>query len=127
MVDLTAQVRETIDAWTVAERTGDTHALRSLLADDFAGIGPHGFELDKEQWLDRYDSGALTNEVFATEDVTVRPCGDDAAIVNGIQVQTAIYRGQPNPGRFRFTVVLANHRDAWAIANVQLSPIVDQS
>ncbi len=57
----------------------------------------------------------------------MRPCGSDAAIVNGVQVQTAIYRGQPNPGQFRFTAVLASHGDAWVIANVQLSPIAEQS
>lgn len=116
--------RSTLGA--AAERGGDTRELRSLLSDDFAGIGPHGFQLDKGQWLDRYDSGALVNEAFATEDLAVRPCGNDAAIVNGVQTQTAVYRGQSFPGRFRLTAVLARSGDAWAIVNVQLSPMADQ-
>lgn len=123
---ITAHVRETVDTWAVAERGGDTRVLRSLLTDDFAGIGPHGFQLDKQQWLDRYDSGALVNEAFATEELVVRPCGKDTAIVNGVQTQTAVYGGQSFLGRFRLTAVLARTGDAWAIANVQLSPMADQ-
>lgn len=124
--DITAHVRATVDTWTAAERGGDTRVLRSLLTEDFAGIGPHGFQLDKQQWLDRYDSGALVNEAFATEELVVRPCGNDTAIVNGVQTQTGVYRGQSFPGRFRLTAVLARSGDAWAIANIQLSPIAGQ-
>lgn len=125
-IESQAQVRETVDTWAAAERAGDVPVLRSLLTDDFAGIGPHGFQLDKAQWLDRYDSGALLNEAFTTEDLAVRPCGDNAAIVNGVQIQTAAYQGQSFPGRYRFTAVLARRGDAWVIANLQLSPMADQ-
>lgn len=124
--DTTGPIQEAVGAWERAEHAGDTTALRSLLADDFAGIGPHGFQLDKQQWLDRYDSGALVNDAFAVEDLAVRRYVDQVAIVNGVQTQTAVYLGQPHPGRYRLTVVLVSRGDAWAIANVQLSPMAEQ-
>lgn len=123
--DITVQARKTMETWTSAERSGDSEALASLLTDDFAGIGPHGFQLDKQQWLDRYDSGALVNEAFSTEDLTMRPCGSDVAIVNGVQAQTAVYHGQSFPGRFRFTAVLTRNGDGWVLANMQLSPLAN--
>jgi len=123
---ITAHVGDTVDTWAAAELGGDTRALRSLLSEDFAGIGPHGFQLDKAQWLDRYDSGALVNEAFATEDLLVRRYGNDTAIVNGVQTQTAVYQGQSFAGRFRLTAVLVRSGEAWAIANLQLSPIANQ-
>lgn len=124
--DTTERSSETLRAWEAAERAGDTTALRSLLTDDFAGIGPHGFQLDKQQWLDRYDSGDLVNDAFEVEDVATRPYGTDVVIVNGVQDQTPVYRGQAFPGRFRFTAVLVRRDEGWAIANVQLSRLSGQ-
>lgn len=121
--DITARTRETVENWATAERAGDTGVLRSLLTDDFAGIGPHGFQLDKQQRLDRYDSGDLVNEAFETEDIAARAYGEDVVIATGVQTQTAVYRGQAFPGRFRLTAVLVRQHGAWAIAHVQLSPL----
>lgn len=124
--DTNTQLHQAIDSWAAAERAGDTHALEALLTNDFTGIGPHGFALDKQQWLARYDSGDLVNEAFAAEDVSVRRYGSNAAVVNGVQAQQAAYRGRSFGGRHRLTMVLVNPSDAWAIANIQLSPMADQ-
>jgi hypothetical protein len=46
-----------LDGWTTAERHEDAAATARLLTDDFVGIGPVGFVLDKAAWLRRYGEG----------------------------------------------------------------------
>jgi len=111
--------------WADAERRADATALDTLLADDFVGIGPFGFVLNRQQWLDRYRSGDLKNDAFTLGDVSVREYGDTAITV-GLQTQQTSYRGQPSSGRFRVTQVAVQQAGRWLIAGVQLSgPIPD--
>lgn len=97
----------------------DMHALRELLCDDFAGIGPHGLQLDEQQRLTRYSSGNLVNTTFTVDETTVRTYGA-AAIAIGVQTQQAAYQDHPVDGRFRLTAVLVNIAGGWEIGNVQL-------
>ncbi|HEU5326797.1 MAG TPA: nuclear transport factor 2 family protein, partial [Thermomicrobiales bacterium] len=48
--------------WTEAEQHADVATLATLLADDFVAVGPRGFVLNREQWLDRYRAGDLRND-----------------------------------------------------------------
>ena len=43
--------------WTEAEVDGDATTLDGLATDDFTLVGPAGFVLGKQQWLDRYRDG----------------------------------------------------------------------
>lgn len=52
--------------WADAERRGDTGELEKLIVDEFMLIGPLGFILDRQQWLDRCRSGDLRK---------ITPCG----------------------------------------------------
>jgi hypothetical protein len=58
--------------WAAAEVRGDVSALATMLADDFVGVGPLGFTLTREQWLDRHRSGDLVYEEITWEDVDIR-------------------------------------------------------
>jgi ketosteroid isomerase-like protein len=106
--------------WADAELRGDATALDALLADDFVGIGPFGFVLTRQQWLDRYRSGDLKNEEFAWQDVSVRDYGDTAVAV-GIQAQRTSHRGNETAGRFRATQIAVRRDGRWQLAGVQLS------
>lgn len=46
-----------LDAWTAAERDGDTATTDGLLTGDFVGIEPLGFVLDTQAWLLRHADG----------------------------------------------------------------------
>src|SRR6478672_10747729 len=90
------QVKKFIEDWTMAERQNNARALENLLANDYIGVGPRGFMLTKEDWLQRYNSGDLSNEAFNFDDVKIRLYGDTAIVV-GRQTQKTKYQGQEVP------------------------------
>jgi ketosteroid isomerase-like protein len=108
--------------WAAAELQSDVPTLRSMLTDDFVCVGPLGFLLTKEQYLQSRESGDLEHESFTWDDVSVRRYGE-AAVAVGSQTQTSTYRGHDASGRFRVTQVWARQGDTWAIAGLHLSPI----
>jgi ketosteroid isomerase-like protein len=117
-----AQVLDFGRRWAAAELAGDTTALGPLLADDFVCVGPLGFVLTKEQYLQSRWSGDLKQAAFSWEDVSVRLYGD-AALAVGTQVQRTTYQGRDASGRFRVTQALVRRGGEWVMAGIHLSPI----
>ena len=111
--------------WADAERRADVAALDALLTDDFVGVGPRGFVLNRQQWLDRYRSGDLKNDAFSWQDVSVRDYGE-AAVAVGIQDQRTSFQGHDASGRFRATLIVVRQAGRWLIAGWQASgPVAD--
>src|SRR4051794_12711542 len=104
------EIDSLLERLTRAEQDGDIAALDMLTTSDFTLVGPLGFLLSKDQWLDRYRSGALTTEILTWQPDSVRR-HNDLAIVIGTQDQHAHYQGHRVDGRFRATHVLL-HLDA---------------
>lgn len=104
---MTTDIEELLAAWAESERTGDATTLDHLLTDDFVGIGPVGFMLDKHSWLARFDGG-LQYEQLDLDEVSTRRHGD-AAIVIAHQHAIGSHAGNPTPPdtRVSFTVVPA--------------------
>ena len=117
----TEEVGQTLRRWTAAERDGDTAALDELLAEQFHGIGPVGFVLDKQQWAQRYRSGDLHTTTLEWAIESVRVYGD-AAVTIGTHTQTGDYRGRPTDGAFRSTHVAVRRDGRWQLASIHLSP-----
>ena len=103
--------------WADAERRGDVAALDALLADDFVAVGPRGFVLHRQQWLDRYRPGNLKNEAFSWQDIAVRDYGE-VAIAVGVQAQQASFQGHDASGRFRLTQIVVRQAQRWLIAGL---------
>jgi uncharacterized protein (TIGR02246 family) len=120
--DTAQQLRRVAQDWVTAELRGDTAALGGILADDFVGIGPLGFMLTKEEWIQRHQSGVLRYTSLTLEDVQVRVYGD-AAILTGRETQTATYGGQDIPGEFRATLIWVRQQGRWRLAGQQLSAL----
>ncbi|MBO0782290.1 MAG: nuclear transport factor 2 family protein [Ktedonobacteraceae bacterium] len=57
------------DTWTAAELRGDRDFLEKILTDDFVGIGPLGFLLNKQQWLERHRSGDMKYETLDLDEI----------------------------------------------------------
>jgi len=109
--------------WAAAEQQGDTTTLDELAVDDFTLVGPFGFLLTKQQWLDRYRDGDLVTSELRWEEVTVRDYGT-AAVAVGVHAQRAAHRGRANDGRFRATHIAVRDEDGeWRLAGIHLSPL----
>jgi len=107
-------------AWVATEASGDAAAIDKLLTDDFTGVGPLGFVLTRDEWLDRHASGALRYSALRLAEPWVRADGDHAIVV-ALQVGEATYRGHPAPGVLRATIVLRGTPDGWRVAHVHTS------
>ena len=88
----TNQIRALGSRWIDAELAADTDALDTLVADDFHLVGPFGFVLDKQQWLDRYRSGDFATTALTWHDVDMREYRDTVVTI-GTQSQQAAYKG----------------------------------
>src|SRR6266853_1533094 len=88
----THDIEAFLTEWTAAEQSGDAAALDKLLTDDFTGVGPLGFTLSKQDWLDRHAAGDLTYRTFELADIAVRRYGDTAVVI-AKQSAAGAYRG----------------------------------
>src|SRR5215211_1498898 len=122
--DQVAAVLALVDTWARAELAMDGAALDGLLADDFVGVGPFGYLLTREQWVQRYESGVLKQQAFALENLAVRIYGD-AAVVIGSQNQRTTQQGKDVSGRFRATLFAVRSGGEWRLAGLHLSPQAD--
>jgi ketosteroid isomerase-like protein len=120
------QIQDLARRWSGDERRGDAAALVPLLSDDFVAVGPLGFLLTKDQWLQRYRSAELVNESFDWDEAQVRLYGD-AAVAIGTQTSGSTYKGQPGGGRFRVTQTALQRGDGWILAGLQLSATPDNN
>jgi ketosteroid isomerase-like protein len=116
------ELQELEQRWIKGEIEADAVALEALAVDDFMLVGPAGFVLDKQQWLDRYRQGDLVTRSLSFEDTTTRVYGN-AAVTIGRHVQEAEYRGHPADGEFRATHIAVRDSSQWRLAGLHLSPI----
>jgi ketosteroid isomerase-like protein len=125
--DQAEELTKLVEDWAYAELAGDTDFLRATFADDFVGVGPRGFTLSKEEWLDRHERGMLTYGSFALDEVGVRLYGD-AAVVVCRQDADGVY--EDDDGRydiheqFRATLVFVRQQGPCRLVGLQLSPIL---
>ncbi|GAB3270209.1 nuclear transport factor 2 family protein [Sinomonas notoginsengisoli] len=119
METVTEDVLDVVNAWAAAELEGDVEAYGNLLIDDFQGIGPVGFVLDKGRWAQRH-LGDVVNEEFEILEPHLRLYGD-TALVEAVQRQKTQARGRDASASFRVLIVLVRDDGRWLIANIQLS------
>ncbi|MFC0432892.1 nuclear transport factor 2 family protein [Kutzneria buriramensis] len=115
-------VEELENRWAKAEVDADVATLDELSTADFTLVGPFGFVLDKQQWLDRYRTGDLVTSELDWRDRLVRELGDTALVI-GVHAQQAAYKGTPADGQFRATHISVRTDHGWRFAGMHLSPI----
>jgi ketosteroid isomerase-like protein len=123
MLDTNVAVHAIASHWVQAEAAGDVTTLQRLFAEDFAGVGPAGFVLQKKDWIERYNNG-LTNDTFTLTDLQVREY-DHFAVGIGVQVQTGSFQGRTIDGKFRVTLIFRKDNNGWFLSGTHLSTIRD--
>ena len=114
-------VPDLVQRWAAGEERNDAGALDGLLADGFAGVGPFGFILTRDQWLARFANG-LVNRSFTVKDLQVRDYRT-AAVGIGVLAQETSWQGTDNSGRFRVTLVAVQAGEGWRLAHVHIGPL----
>ena len=109
-----------LSAWCEAERDASVKVLDSLLTEDFVGVGPLGFTLDKPAWLARHRGGDLTYDTFELDDRQIRVHGD-TVIATVRQSARGAYQGQPTPDPIRATLTLIKESGQWRLAGIHMS------
>jgi hypothetical protein len=94
------------------------------LADDFKLVGPLGFVVPKQQWLEQFHTGALQIESLAWDEVDIRTYADAGfAIAIGKLTQAATYAQNRSDGQFRVTLIAIGRGVTWQLAGAHYSPI----
>ena len=115
-------LRELERHWTEAELKADVATLDELTTDDFTLVGPAGFVLDKQQWLERYRRHDLVTASLDFQETLTRVYAN-AAVTIRRHIQQAEYQGHPANGAFRATHIAVRDGTRWRLAGLQLSPI----
>jgi ketosteroid isomerase-like protein len=112
--------------WATVEQRGDTTFLERNLADDSVGVGPYGFLLTKDEWLERHESRKLRYESFRLDEVWVRFYGE-AAVMIARQIMKGKYEDNDLPGSLRATLFFAQQEGRWLLARIHMSFIAGGS
>ncbi len=116
------QVHELGRRWVAAEEAADLATLDTLTTENFTLVGPVGFVLTKDQWLQRYRGGGFTTHKLTWDETAVRDYGDTAVVI-GRHTQEASMQGNRVDGSFRATHILVRDGAGWRLAGMHLSPI----
>jgi hypothetical protein len=106
-----------------AQLRGDADALNTLLTDRFRLVGPAGFVLDKEQWIDQFRSGRLSVQSLTWDEAAVRTEADMAIVMAGRRIELHSRANQP-AARSGLRRLQSSHRGEWRVIGLHLSPIV---
>ena len=116
------EVTQLANTWATAELQGDSAFLEKFLVEDFVGVGPLGFLLNKQQWLARHQSGEMKYSTHTLDEVGIRAY-NEAAIVIGRLTQEATYQGHPMNVQMRTTLVFVHQQGQWQLAGVHFCNI----
>jgi ketosteroid isomerase-like protein len=125
IVNMTASaIRTLLDRFAESQRRSDLEALSNLMTDDFKLVGPLGFVVAKQQWLEQFRTGALNIESLEWDEVDIRAYAyANLAIAIGRLTQKAMYAQSRSDGQFRVTAISIGHNGSWRLAGVHYSPI----
>lgn len=116
------EVRTIQDRFDQAELHDDRDALHDLIDDEFLSIGPKGFVLDKEQWINRHNF--FTYHTLDISEIDVRVFGQ-TVIVRDIQRNRATSSGREVQISTRVSQVWTYRDRRWRLIAIQFSPLAE--
>ncbi|TCO49848.1 nuclear transport factor 2 family protein [Actinocrispum wychmicini] len=103
------ETNEILTAWAAAELAGSATDLDTLLHPEFVAVGPAGFVLTKQGWLDRFTNQGVTYSGFEWHGGDVRRFGDTAVVV-GWYTQAGTIGDRSIDGSFSTTHIVVDDR-----------------
>ncbi|WP_163510611.1 nuclear transport factor 2 family protein [Fodinicola acaciae] len=123
---MTATVTDTIELVQIrlnqALVDGDSAALRELVADDCRIIGPKGFMVATDEWIDVHASGVYEQVRLETVESEVIDHGD-TAIRSDMQRSACVFQGERIGGLYRVLSVWLRTTSGWQLAATQYTAI----
>jgi hypothetical protein len=120
----TDEVSKLLERFSQAQTLSDLDALSELLTDDFKLVGPFGFVVPKEQWLEQFATGALQIESLEWDEIDIRTHAYAGfAIAIARLTQSATYAQSRSDGQFRVSAIAIGHGTAWQLAGIHYSAI----
>jgi len=111
--------------WGEAVVAKNLSTLDRIMADDFTEVDPAGQTRGKQASMDEVRGGELVFESYTPNDVTSRVYGD-TAIVTGMSVIKATYRGEDISGNYRWTDTFVKRDGRWQAVASQATRVVEE-
>lgn len=119
-----SEITDLLARYAEAQRRPDVNELSGLLTDDFKLVGPLGFVVPKEQWLEQFRTRRLQIQSLEWDELDIRTHAYARfAIAIGRLTQAATYAGRPADGQFRVTAIAIGHGTSWHLAGAHYSGI----
>jgi hypothetical protein len=105
---------------------GDRERLGRLVADDCRIVGPKGFLIGKEEWIDAHHSGVYEQVLLQVEhtELTVR---DGFAVRCDLQRSECLFRGETIKGLYRVLNVWAHADEGWQLVGIQYTAVAPEA
>jgi Domain of unknown function (DUF4440) len=105
---------------------GDRESLGRLVADDCRIVGPKGFLIGTEEWIEAHHSGVYEQVMLQVEhtELTVR---DDVAVRCDLQRSECLFRGETIMGLFRVLNVWARADEGWQLVGIQYTAVAPEA
>jgi hypothetical protein len=118
------EIKDLLTRFAEAQRLSDVDELSGLLTDDFKLVGPLGFVVPKQEWLEQLRTGRLQIQSLEWDEIDIRTHAyAHFAIAIGRVTQAATYALKPADGQFRVTAIAIGHGTSWHLAGAHYSPI----
>ena len=119
MVQAVSALQDTVNT---ALLRSDGRTLDGLVSPTAAIIGPRGFMISRDDWIDVHQSADYRQVRLETLEAIVHAY-DSAVIHCDVMDSECIYRGQIITGRFRVTHVWVTDHQRWQLAAAQYTAL----
>jgi ketosteroid isomerase-like protein len=118
------EIKALLTRFAEAQRLSDVDDLSGLLTEDFKLVGPLGFVVPKQEWLEKFRTYMLQIQSLEWDEIDIRTHAyAHFAIAIGRLTQAATFAQKPADGEFRVTAIAIGHGTSWHLAGAHYSPI----
>jgi hypothetical protein len=104
--------------WSAAQIARDIEKLRTILAEDWQGLGSDGAISSKKEFLNDVKSGASKLDSFEMGPMDVKVMGR-VAVVQGSDVEKSSTKGKDTSGKWVWTDVFVDRDGKWVAVRSQ--------